>query len=56
MHPVLYNYLCGIHLCAAVIQTIFLPNGMRARRAILKCCKPKGIPMIVMQQKRPKVK
>lgn len=31
-----------------------LPNGTNARRANLKCCIPKGIPIIVMHKSNPK--
>lgn len=33
-----------------------LPNGVRERRAILKCCSPNGIPMMVMQQISPQTR
>lgn len=33
-----------------------LPNGVRERRAILKCCNPNGIPMMVMQQISPQTR
>jgi hypothetical protein len=31
------------------------PKGISASFAILKCCKPKGIPIIVIQQRAPKM-
>ena len=37
-----------------VLQAIFFPNGVRAREAILKCWRPKGMPIIVRQSRRPK--
>ena len=33
---------------------IFLPNGVKDKPAILKCCLPKGIQIIVMHNKTPK--
>lgn len=33
-----------------------LPNGVRERRAILKCCSPNGIPMMVIQQISPQTR
>lgn len=38
--------------CQSLI--ISLPKGERAMAASLKCCIPKGMPMIVMQRRRPK--
>ena len=32
----------------------FLPKGVRERPAILKCWRPKGIPMMVIQSRVPK--
>lgn len=34
-------------------STISRPNGVKANPAILKCCFPKGIPMMVMNSKMP---
>lgn len=31
------------------------PKGIKASFAILKCCKPKGIPTIVMHRRRPNI-
>ena len=36
-----------------LIYTISLPKGMSAKMANLKCCIPKGIPTMVMQNNKP---
>jgi hypothetical protein len=33
-----------------------LPKGLRAIAVSLKCCRPKGIPIIVMQSNTPKIR
>jgi hypothetical protein len=35
---------------------MFFPKGVSARPAILKCCKPKGIPIIVIHNNSPNIK
>ena len=37
-------------------QEMDLPKGVRAKAAILKCCIPNGIPMMVMQSNNPKAR
>ena len=37
------------------IYEIFCPNGARASSAILKCCKPRGMPTIVRQRIAPRL-
>ena len=37
--------VCPYTLC---LYTISLPNGVRAMWASLKCCLPKGMPMMVI--------
>ena len=32
---------------------MLFPKGAKAKAAILKCCMPKGMPMIVIHSKRP---
>lgn len=38
---------------ADYLLTISLPNGDSAIAVSLKCCRPKGIPIIVMQRRKP---
>ena len=37
-------------------NTGFFPKGVSASPANLKCCKPNGIPIIVMHNNKPKAK
>lgn len=39
-----------------IYQEIVLPKGVKANPASFMCCIPKGRPMIVMQNSRPKIK
>lgn len=36
------------------LLTIFLPNGIKETSISLKCCRPKGMPIIVRHNKAPK--
>ena len=47
----IFSYLIYAHP-SSYISTLF-PNGKRASFISLKCCIPKGIPTIVMQNKTP---
>lgn len=38
------------------LLTILLPNGIKETSISLKCCTPKGIPIIVRHSKAPKVR
>ena len=40
--------------CLGSHQRIALPNGVKANAISLKCCLPKGIPIMVMQNSKPK--
>lgn len=42
------------HNSYLIIQITLFPNGVNARAAILKCCLPNGIPIIVMHSIIPK--
>jgi hypothetical protein len=44
-------YVCEYHKL-----TISLPKGLKAIAVSLKCCRPKGIPIIVMQRITPKIR
>jgi len=58
------NYVCkkrcvfiiSFFLIDNYLLTIFLPKGIRETSISLKCCKPKGIPIIVRHKKAPKVR
>ena len=54
----LYKINYSTNFCEWIVcyHAIVLPNGNRVPMAILKCCIPNGIPIIVAHKHNPKVK
>ncbi len=53
----LFIFHCSIvHFPPPYLLTILFPNGIRETSISLKCCRPKGIPIMVKHNRAPKVR